>query len=175
MKQIEIGPGKDRLGRDWLTVGPYEADHVDIIARWGEEPLPIEDNSVDLIYASHVLEHVWWYDTVSALADAHRMLVPNGVLELHVPDFEYIVQCYQQKKCGDQWFKYNEDKDYVTWANGRIFTYGGPGNIHRAIFDEAYLRRCLRKAGFEHVTLGAPVRGAGHGPIDLAMTAVKIA
>lgn len=171
--KIEIGPGTGRIDNSWITVAPYEAGNVDVVACWGEESLPFKDASVDLIYASHVLEHIWWYKTVEALKDVCRILKPGGKLEVHVPDFSVIVEAYRNKRCGDGWRAHNEDGDYMLWANGRIFTYGGPGNTHRATFDRQHLTKCLLKAGFTQVLPSAPIRGHNHGPINLGMTAIK--
>jgi len=168
--KIEIGPGETRLDDSWTTLGPYNSD---IICRWGYEALPFENNTIDLIHASHVLEHIIWHKTIDALKEAHRILVPSGKIEIHVPNFKVIVDAYLKKKCGDPWRAHNKEGEYMKWVNGRIFTYGGPGNNHRAIFDEEYLKKCLLSAGFREVLLEAPVRGHNHGPINLAITGVK--
>lgn len=171
--KIEIGPGKSKIDSSWITVGPYPDKHIDIVARWGEDILPFEDNSVDLVYASHVLEHIWWYKTVSALKDVYRILKSSGRVEIHVPNFAVISEAYKNKKCGDNWFKYNPKKNYMCWVNGRLFTYGGPGNTHRAAFDRNYMEECLIDAGFDEVEYKAPIRGSDHGNINLPMTGIK--
>lgn len=171
--KVEIGPGLQKIDPTWVTVGPFAADHVDYVARWGEDLLPFEDNSVDLIHASHVLEHIIWHKTIDALKDAHRILKSAGKIEIHVPNFKVIVDSYLKKKCGDPWRAHNKEGDFMKWVNGRIFTYGGPGNNHRSVFDNVYLRRCLLSAGFKEALLGAPIRGHNHGPINLSMTGIK--
>jgi predicted SAM-dependent methyltransferase len=171
--KLEIGPGPQKIDSTWTTVGPFKALHVDYIARWGEEPLPFEDNSVDQIYASHVLEHVIWHKTIDALKETHRILKPGGFIEIHVPNFAIVVKAYLEKRCGDNWRAHNKEGNYMKWVNGRVFTYGGPGNTHRALFDRDYLRQCLLEAGFTEAKEGAKVRGHNHGVINLAMTGVK--
>lgn len=47
-----------------------------------------EKNSVDLIYACHVLEHADYLESELALARWYEILKPNGVLRLAVPDME---------------------------------------------------------------------------------------
>lgn len=170
---VEIGPGAQKIEASWITVGPYPSESVDNVARWGDEPLPFLDNSVDLVYASHVLEHIIWYKTVDALKEVYRILKPNGKFEVHVPDFAIIVNAYLNKKCGDNWRACNKDADFMLWVNGRIFTYGGPGNNHRAVFDRDYLNKCLRFAGFTKILDKAPIRGNNHGIINLSATGIK--
>jgi len=160
---LEIGPGttdaSSRIfpGADTLD---GEVGSPTYKASWGADPLPIEDNSYDLVFASHVLEHVAWYRVHAALREVYRILKPGGEFEVYVPDFAYIVQCYQQRRCGDSWRVFNDNNDFMTWVNGRIFTYGPdavelkspvrpiPQTHHRTVFDAEYLQKRIRQAGF---------------------------
>ncbi|MBV9472851.1 MAG: class I SAM-dependent methyltransferase [Solirubrobacterales bacterium] len=49
-----------------------------------EGPLPLEDNSFDVVWASEVVEHV--ADTARWLSEVRRVLVPGGRLLLTTPD-----------------------------------------------------------------------------------------
>ena len=53
-------------------------------------PLAYEDNSVDEIRASHILEHVPATLTQSVLRDWVRVLKPGGKIRIAVPDFDKI-------------------------------------------------------------------------------------
>lgn len=170
--KVEIGPRWTKIDPSWITVSLVPAPYVDHVADW-PRGLPFQDNSVSIIYASHVLEHIWWYDTVTALKEAFRILRPGGVLEIHVPDFRKILFSYICRECGDEWRKFNKGNDYLEWLNGRIFSYEAPGNCHRAVFDRERLRNCIIESGFDFAD-GAPFRGSSkHLEIDLAATAVK--
>ena len=172
--KVEIGPGTKKLGTDWITLGVIKANPaVDKQFEWGKDKMPFKDNSVDLIYTSHCLEHIIWHKTVDALKEAYRVLKKGGKLEIHVPNFEVIAEAYNNQKCGDAWRKFNDDNDFMTWVNGRIFTYGGAGNYHHAVFDRRYMNKCLKQAGFSEVIDSAPIRGANHGVVNLATTGIK--
>lgn len=170
MKKLEIGPGKRPVGtaeEGWV--------HAGYGVRWGYSALPYEDNSFSEFYASHVLEHIPWNKTAAALSEAYRVVADGGIIEIWVPNFEYIVECYHQKKMGDRWKRYNKERNFMKWVNGRIFTYGPRAdNWHHSCFDAEYLNQCLEDAGFCEVhTIPERIRGAGHGPIDLGATGVK--
>jgi len=190
MKRVlEIGPGTVD-GKS--TVFP-EADTIDLLnneatynVQWGQGSLPIADDQYDHILASHVLEHVPWYRVEDALTEVYRVLKPKGVFEVYVPNFAYLVTCYQQKKCGDTWRVFNKASDWMTWVNGRLFSYGEdatelisavrpiPQTMHKTVFDADFLKNHLRKAGFKHINiLSKRVSGRSHGPIELGAWAVK--
>ena len=148
---LEIGPGIDHL-EGFETLDVISRPGTTYVAEWGCEPLPIPSETYDLVFASHVLEHVSWTRTQNALLEAKRVLKPHGILEVWVPNFAYIVECYLRNICGDEWRRENPEADSMKWVNGRIFTYGpGAENRHRACFDERFLRGCLEKAGFGNV------------------------
>lgn len=43
---------------------------------------PVATGSVDLVFAGQVIEHLWADDVVSFLAEAHRVLAPDGLIVL---------------------------------------------------------------------------------------------
>jgi predicted SAM-dependent methyltransferase len=168
--KLEIGPGENPLG------SPPEWTHLDFDDfLWGRDPIPLGSGTVDELYASHVLEHVPWTQTAAALAEALRVLAPGGLLELWVPDFGYIISCYQNHVCGDAWRRHNPAGDPMTWVNGRIFTYGpDERNWHHACFDSEHLRKVVQAAGFTDARICPERRrGTSHGLIDLGVTARK--
>ncbi len=57
-------------------------------------PLPFADGSVDCIYASHVLEHLYHDEARRLLAECLRVLRPHGMIRLVVPDLRAIVLEY---------------------------------------------------------------------------------
>lgn len=174
---LEIGPGDHPAaqagdGYVWHTLEHPIARSVGdgLVGEWGVEATAVVDGAYDLIYAAHVLEHVPWFRTGAALAEAYRMLAPGGTIELWVPDFAYLVKCYREQKCGDEWRHENPHGDPMTWLNGRLFTYGPEPNFHKACFDDSSLYNHLRAAGFERVgRLHGHERGHRHGPISLGM------
>ena len=56
--------------------------------------LPVDDNSADAVYCSHVLEHLGRDDVPKALATTLRILKPGGIFRMIVPDLEWRVRRY---------------------------------------------------------------------------------
>ncbi len=57
-------------------------------------PLSFEDESVDVCYASHVLEHLRRNEAKAFVSECFRVIRKGGVLRLVVPDLESIVREY---------------------------------------------------------------------------------
>ena len=175
--RVEIGPDKDgtKLGDDWVTCGIGAVDHK---CTWGQQPLPFEDNTVDELYASHVIEHIPWFLTDDALAEAFRVLRPGGLIELHTIDFAKLVMSYNLKSSLDQWTCHGlNDGHPMKWLASRLFAYGrthADVNWHKAVFDHPYLVECLEKAGFTAMLPAIEPRGSEkHGVVNFGVTGRK--
>jgi len=165
-----------RLGSDWTTMDIIKGKNVDIVHDLRKIPYPFKNNSVELIYMSHVLEHIPWTITDKVLKELYRITQKNGVIEVFVPDLKKLVQGYLNNDLikNDGWYKYNPDKNPVRWFNGRLFTYGpGEENFHKAAFDFEFLSHCLEKAGFKQIERLEKPRGYNHGWINLGVKGVK--
>lgn len=174
MKKLEIGAMRVKIDNSWENLDIAPSPIVDIVADISK-PLPIEENTYDLIYMSHVLEHIPWYDTVKVLKELCRILKPNGVLEVCVPDFKKIVGVYHKQKIPDGWYMFNPNKDFMAWINGRLYAYyRGEQNWHHAAFDENHLYNCLREAGFSDIGIIEKPRTQGHGWVNLGMSGRKL-
>lgn len=57
-------------------------------------PLPYQENTVDMIYHSNVLEHFNQIDGNTFLKDSFRVLKTNGILRISIPDLENIASEY---------------------------------------------------------------------------------
>jgi SAM-dependent methyltransferase len=99
----------------------------------------LSNNSVELIYASHVLEHFGRNEVDYVLREWHRVLKPGGVLRLAVPDFGACARLYAEGKLDHG----------INDIMGLII--GGQRNghdFHRVIFDQPTLEARLKGIGF---------------------------
>jgi len=56
--------------------------------------IPFSDASFDVVYHSHLLEHFSKSEAEPFLSECYRILRPNGILRVAVPDLEQIVKTY---------------------------------------------------------------------------------
>lgn len=92
--KLHLGCGKRNFGPDWIHIdgGKHKHLHSHDITK-----LPFEDNSVDLIYASHVLEYFDAKEAGEVLNEWRRVLITDGILRLAVPNFETMVRLYNDR------------------------------------------------------------------------------
>ena len=125
-------------------------------------PLDVPDNSVEEIYASHVLEHFGWRQTVAVLRDWTRALEPGGRLRVAVPDFDKIVDAYRSR----------EPNTPV-----EAFLLGGQTDahdVHHALFTEEKLHEAMRRAGLLCMKQFEPVvKDCSSLPISLNLEGFK--
>ena len=60
--------------------------------------IPEKDNSVHVIYSSHMLEHLDSEEAEVFLSESKRILVNDGIIRIVVPDFEKLINNYQKNK-----------------------------------------------------------------------------
>ena len=99
----------------------------------------IKDDSCDIIYASHVLEHFGRKEFESILKVWNKKLKINGILRLAVPDFEKAIEWYNDTK------KIEDVIGLISGGQKTEFDY------HKMIYDRKFLTKVLKICGFDDV------------------------
>ncbi|MCX7593295.1 MAG: methyltransferase domain-containing protein [Fischerella sp.] len=92
MKKLNIGCG-DRYSTDWINID-FNSNHPEVISHNLLQRLPFSDNSIDVVYSSHVIEHFSREDAEKLIKECLRILKPNGILRIVVPDLEQTCREY---------------------------------------------------------------------------------
>lgn len=109
--------------------------------------LPYPDNSVEEVYASHLLEHFAHPERDRVVEEWARVLKPNGVLRIAVPD---------QKKLAKEMIESDESGNF---GHAEAIMYGGhsdPNDIHHTAYTERVLRERMNAAGIGFVSRFQP-------------------
>jgi len=92
MKYLNLGCG-DRFHPDWENVDLYPTGPgVRVCDLRKKTPYP--DETFDVVYHSHVLEHFPRRAAFNLLLDCYRVLKHGGVVRVVVPDLEQITRLY---------------------------------------------------------------------------------
>ncbi|UWP85007.1 class I SAM-dependent methyltransferase [Dactylosporangium fulvum] len=159
--------------------GPGHVYRVDDSAYFAEmdiaQSLPVADDTVDWVFAEHLIEHVSLRVGIAWLTEVRRILRPGGLLRLTTPDLKVYAQSYVN---GDGFFakhrrRMNRALTGVAPAmpargafmfNQLFYVYG-----HRWLYDLEELRHALTTAGFDEsgITVRAYREGARQDVADL--------
>jgi len=138
MIKINMGCGKRNFGPEWVHIDGGNFDHLDY---HNLEKLEFDDSSVDLIYASHVLEYFDRDEVICVLEEWHRVLKDGGILRLAVPDFEAMVGLY---------ISGHDLKNFLGPIFGKI-KMADSHVYHKTVYDYDSLTTLLLDSGFSDI------------------------
>ena len=154
--KLHIGCG-DNYKRGWVNIDSGNNCDLSIDLR---EKLPFKDNSCKFIHAEHFLEHLEYPEiALSFLSEAYRVLAPNGSIRLGVPDSQYPLKAYSNKKY-KKYFKIAKAKWHPAHCTTKLehinfhfrnYYYPAEGfylNQHKYAYDFETLKKILKKASF---------------------------
>lgn len=135
---VHLGCGEVN-NQNFINVDGFPFQHVHYVHRIDKLPM-FKDRNVDLIYASHCLEHFSYNQTCEVLSEWHRVLKNGGILRLSVPDFDKLVDIY----------KLNENNpdiivDMLMGGQNSKFNY------HLTVLNKTNLTLALEKVGFYEI------------------------
>jgi predicted SAM-dependent methyltransferase len=115
------------------------------------EPLPFAGGSCSLIYSEHFFEHVDFPDAVyTLLAECLRVLGPEGIFSVGVPDTEWPILEYGRVK-QENYFTTAKKIWHPPWCETEMdhinYHFRQRGQ-HLYAYDEKTLCHVLTKAGF---------------------------
>lgn len=139
--KLHLGCGKRYL-KGFIHVDLADYKHIDF--RCDVRKLTkFKDESVDLIYASHVIEYFDLEEVRIVLKEWRRVLKKGGILRLAVPDFKVLHQVYN----------YYGDLEVIRGPLYGKWNIPGRDKIvyHKTVYDFSSLKTVLKKAGFKNI------------------------
>lgn len=133
--KINVGSG-EYPKEGYINIDKYY-EKADVMA--DATKLPYEDNTIDEVYSSHLLEHFSKYDVKKALDEWYRVLKIGGKLDLEVPNFESILK---------QWLEEKEDKKTGFVMDTIFGLQTRDGEEHKFGFTKKILQNMLLDVGF---------------------------
>ena len=92
MIKLHLGCGWRNFGPTWVHIDGGDYAHLDHNSV--TDLSHIDDNTVSLVYSSHMLEYLDRTEACAVLQEWCRVLRPGGTLRLAVPDFESMAKLY---------------------------------------------------------------------------------
>jgi len=140
---MKLHIGGQELHPDWKIFDIENRPEVDYVGD-ASDLSQFEDESIEVIYASHILEHFHHSldnEVIFALAEWHRVLKQGGQLMISVPDLQTLC-----------WLYLRPDIDVTARLHFMRIIFGGQTNqydIHKVGFDYEILGLYLAEVGFK--------------------------
>tara|TARA_Y100001949_G_scaffold118560_1_gene100726 strand:- start:39 stop:575 length:537 start_codon:yes stop_codon:yes gene_type:complete len=137
--KFNIGCGHRNFGKEWIHIDGENYDHIDSSDIFIKD---YQDNSAELIYASHFIEYFDREEVVPLMKRWKNVLIPNGVLRLAVPDFKVYSKLYSDKQ-----YPLNS---FLGPLYGKM-PMGDKTIYHKTTYDYASLATLLKEIGMRNV------------------------
>ncbi len=137
--KLHLGCG-ERYLEGFTHVDLAKYDHIDY-------EIPVDnleifsDNSIEEIYASHVIEYFDREEIKSVLKEWNRVLKKNGVLRIAVPNLPELIKVYET---------YNDLNNILGPLYGK-WKIDNKTIYHKTVYDEKSLTSVLEQAGFRDI------------------------
>ncbi|MBD1906963.1 methyltransferase domain-containing protein [Funiculus sociatus GB2-A5] len=144
MTTLKLHIGGTEPHPDWKILDIEARPEVDFVGD-AAHLTQFEDNSIEAIYASHVLEHFYYGlndELINVLREWYRVLQQNGKLFISVPDLKVLCWLYLHPSL----------MPMERYQIMRII-FGGQTNqydVHKVGFDVDILALYLEEAGFQN-------------------------
>ncbi len=162
--------------KDWkeIRLDIDSQSEPDILSSIVAMPM-VDDESVDVVYTAHTLEHLYIHEAICALREFYRVLKPGGQLLILVPDLQSAAEVLAMD--------YPDAQMYSTPSAGSIspidMVYGFQawvckGNYfmaHKMGYTCSLLKKKLGLAGFERLDVrridGVNISASGFKPGEI--------
>lgn len=147
--KLHLGCGSVRMD-GWLNVD-LDGRNPAVDLTWDlANGLLFTDDSCQLIYCEHVLEHFPVEQGVNLLRECRRVLTSGGILRIAMPSLDAILEKAMRPDWRQQawltWPEYQSIQTRAEMLNVCFYWWG-----HRWLYDREELHRRLGEAGFASV------------------------
>lgn len=153
---LHIGCG-DIDAPEFINLDARPMPHVHIVSKNIFRLRMIPDAALDMVYMSHVLEHVPRGHVLQTIKEMGRVLKKDGILRISVPDFDHVIRIYEVS-----------GNEVGSIASALMGEQNYPFNFHYSIFNRSHLTNLLEKGGFHEITAWDPNQCVHHDFEDWA-------
>lgn len=112
-------------------------------------------NQYEAVYCSHALEHFYQHDVPTVLAGFLHVLVPDGGVDIAVPDLTGLMRVMRDRDLdiNDVWYRASGPVTFhdVLYGWGLALRRGNMHYAHKCGFTELSISAALVTAGFQEV------------------------
>jgi SAM-dependent methyltransferase len=145
---------RDASAWDEIRLDIDERVKPDIVCSTVDMSSVVPSGSVDAVWSSHTIEHLYDHEVPRAFAEFRRVLKPSGLLLIRCPDIEAVLQCFLEH--GPEHVAYVSPAGPITpldmvFGHRASIEAGNPFMAHHTGFTAARIATALLAAGFAEV------------------------
>jgi SAM-dependent methyltransferase len=144
----------EHLAKDTLYANPNGVEGAVLYNHDLVDGIPAADNSLDVVYHSHMLEHLSYAEGIDFIGACYRVLKPGGILRVLVPDLELWINNYAQNNTFffDEYRRGALSDDRALYpTKGSVFMGMLHNHGHKCGYDFDTLKSMLERAGFGRI------------------------
>jgi len=116
--------------------------------------IPLKDQSVDVVYSSHMVEHLDREQVRSFLMEAKRVLKEGGCIRTAFPDLQLLIMQYNEEKDADAFMeKTGLDRVIPKRFSRKIMMLIKGDRDHKYLYDGRSFAKILEEIGFNRVSI----------------------
>ncbi len=164
--KIQLGAGNN-IVKDCINCDSRQLCGIDnVFDLESSFPYPFPSNYADLIFTQETMEHLSWRIIPKVLNEIYRILKPNGIISIQVPDIGQmcvnyvngeICECVPHKS--DYFFSDPSCKicngkgkiNPIRWLMALSGAQKHPWDIHKTPFTKEYINKLLIDAKFKNI------------------------
>ena len=137
--KLHLGCGKRNFGDSWIHIDQADFDHIkykDVTK------LPYRNNTVEIIYCSHLIAYFDREEIIPVLNEWKRVLREDGILRIATPDFYTLIELYHDRDIS------------LSGVLGPLYGKMGCNGdkiYHKTVYDFTSLKLLLEEIGFRNV------------------------
>lgn len=135
---LHLGCGNKSID-GFINIDALKTDETDLVLDLKDITKYFSNNSVDYIYACHIIEHLSRHTYQDVLKNLYYILKPGGLIRISVPDFEALAGYYIETK------NLNEIRGTLFGGQKDEFDY------HKWTWDFDSLQAELSSVGFNNI------------------------
>lgn len=157
--KLHIGAGSCSLF-GWLNVDLNPTDKVAFMN--AENDFPFPNNSFDYVFSEHLFEHLSYQGGKNMLYETYRVLKPDGIMRLTMPELRFLIELYLNKdsKLHEQYIEWSTStftpeikNDFGTDKIPPMFVINNFMRFwgHKMIYDKETVTYLLKNVGFKNI------------------------
>jgi predicted SAM-dependent methyltransferase len=153
VRKLQLGTGAN-VYEGWLNtdISDFKRKN-EVVFLDARKPFPLPDNSVDVVFSEHMIEHMTYEEGQQCLRECNRVLRPGGRIRIATPSVERLLPLYKTN-LGEL------ERRYIHWSIDSFVPEADeylPGFVlnnmfrnfeHQFLYDSHTLRHALESAGF---------------------------